>query len=211
MTKNILIFIYLIAFIPNGKAQSNYFEGTIHYKISYTGDSASIETYKKIMGTQSEYIFKEGNYKESFISSANFTAYYNKEENKNCFKTGDNDTIKCYSGNGKVEKILNIYKKAGKEENILGLNCKILTMTKDWGGMVTYYYNETIRVNPLWFSKNYFGSFNVLYRNTKSIPLKIVYNYLSCVVTLEATSIEPGKVNESAFKLPADFVISYKK
>ena len=64
-----------------------------------------------------------------------------------------------------------------------------------------YYYSAKTAINPEW-TNNYKGNnFDMIYKLTKSIPLKIIDDFGTFKITYEAIEIKRKKTENSIFKI----------
>ena len=87
--------------------------------------------------------------------------------------------------------------------DILGYKCDELIFTCK-SGVQKYYFNSKLQIDPKLFENHKFGNWYHYLLQSKAVPLKMMIDNAQFSVVSMATNIQPGKIDDQIFGLPAD-------
>ena len=212
--KNIIFILLAISLIITSfSSKDENFEGVIVYEHKYESSNPkmNLKAIEKAYGTKSEYYYKKGNFRQSFNGEELKMNLYVLNQNKIYMKTV-NDTL-YFDLCDKPNEIITSLENDSIKENILGYECKILNLKsnrlngKNYRN-TKYYYNEITKINPALSKNQINGSYNLIYEQTKSLPLKIVNDLGSLKITMTAVEIKKQKLDDSFFELAKDALLA---
>lgn len=190
------------------------FEGVIKYKHTVTPkkESYDVNFDYTALGKKSEYYYKKGNYK--FVNHDAYFAgdLYLTAQTANYLLLNKSDTVYRVDGTVTDMDIMDVEVKES-EEKILGHSCmvvvlKLIPVGQD--GPVSYrrYYCSTdFPVNPEYFAKCKGNAYDVIYEKSRSLPLKIEFEWPDRIITWEAYQAAAQKVNAKMFEIKKKAVI----
>jgi hypothetical protein len=200
-----ILFLLLSLFALTTAVAQKSFEGDVIYSINIKSNNPNVTTERltNLVGTVQHYYMKGRNYKNTFNGKASeWQLYLNK---KLYFKLSGKDTIYWQDVTTNSDSL---YKTELKKNDttILGYQCDKLTFTCSTGIQV-YYFNAQFSVDPNLYHNANYGNWYTYLKNSRSIALKEVFYKKFYTVTLTATSIAPGKLDDALFQLPEGILI----
>ncbi|MBK9249890.1 MAG: hypothetical protein IPM69_17745 [Ignavibacteria bacterium] len=197
--------------------QPDYFEGVITFEDTYTSSdpAVDVEAIKIQYGTKSEFYIKNGNYKQIYNGSILKSVLFIKNYNRSYIHSSITDTLFYVDCTESNESIVST-EASNNKESVLGRNCSILQikandlLDKEFRKS-TYYFDESIAINPEWFENSHFGSYDKLYAITKSIPIKTIHEMENYTVTSVAVSIKKQSIDSTFFDLPHGVVTERRR
>ena len=197
------LFIVITSFTP----KLNYFEGVIIYEHRYESSNPNIDLadISKRYGTKSEFYFKNGNYKQEFNGTLLKENLFINKDNRVYMQYSTSDTlffIDCLQPNETIIKSNITYNK----DSVLNHAVNVLAIqTNNLYGkpsrIAGYYFDETLKINPDWFKDVKYSSYDKIYAETNSLPLKVINNIGSITITMTAVEIKRQKVADSLFQI----------
>ncbi len=189
-----------------------YFEGVITFEDTYTSSNPAVDiaAVNAQYGTTSEFYFKNGNYKQIYNGSVLKSLLFNKKENRSYIQSSATDTLFFVDCSESNEMIASSEIDKNKD-TVLGRNCTILrVIANDLLGkpsrISTYYFDESIGINPEWYENVRFSSYDKIYAIMKSLPIKTIHETEHYTVTSVAVSIKKQAIDSSVFQLPQGVV-----
>ena len=180
------------------------FEGEITYKNSYHSKVTTFtdEQWKSIVGMQQDYFIKGGNYKSVMNGSVVASYLYHAKENKLYTEFQDGNIMYWSDASINTDSVLGFEVKKNATR-ILNYNCDelILHCRK---GTQTYDFAPQLSADPSLFVNHKFGNWYDYIRIAKALPLRMVIEQDQVVITSEATSVKPMRLDDDFFVLPAD-------
>jgi hypothetical protein len=202
----ILRFTHLafILFFSATLAHGQSFEGKIAYQTSYKSKIPNVtdEQFTGMMGTNQEYLFKDGNYKSITNGSLVQWQLYINKDNKLYTKMSSAPAILWNDGATNPDKVI----KAEVNKNVItiaGYQCDELILTCE-SGIQKYYYNGKLKADAKLFENHKFANFYEVISRTNAVPLKMVIETAQFSLESVATDIKAMKLEESEFLLPAN-------
>mgnify|MGYP006201462323 FL=1 len=209
-----IAFLALCFFYTANLTAQKEFEGVIKYKHTVTPkkDNYDVNFDYTALGKKSEYYYKKGNYK--FVNHDAFFAgdLYLTAQTANYLLLNNSDTVYRVDGTVTDMDIMEVEVKEA-EEKILGHSCMIVTLKiipTGQDGPVSYrrYYCSTdFPINPEYFAKCKGNAYDVIYEKSRSLPLKIEFEWPDRLITWEAYQAGPQKVSGKQFELKKKAVI----
>jgi hypothetical protein len=200
-------YLVFLLFSINTCFGQDFFEGQIKYKVTVvkkdkTTDPKMLEEYDNKVWT---YDFKNGNFKWSFPSTFWLGHIYNQKENKFYFLSKGSDLATWQNGKKLTDSIINI-KTVKTNVQILKQKCDLLTiktkyLTQNIVRTRSYYYSSKFRIDPKWFAQYKSNNFDMIYKLTKAVPLKITDDFGTFQINYEAIEIKPKILNISTFTI----------
>lgn len=178
------------------------FEGEIVYKNKYQSKlpAVSDDQLTAMLGTETQYYIKGGNYKTVTNGSMLQWQIYVNKDNKlyNKFAMSEsllwNDCSTDKDGNVKTEI-------KRKVVTILGYECDEITLTGEKMRQ-KHYYNSKLKIDAKAFEKNKLYSFDKYAELTHAVPLKSIIELDQLTLESEAVEIKPMKLDDKLFVLP---------
>lgn len=198
--RNFLLGIFI--FIVSCKsAEDQYFQGKVHYRISYQSHMEDLPEYEleSEYGSASKYYFKKGNFRE--ISNGYYMQkmVYNTDTQKVFYK--HKGTEYWESENVSINNAsVDSFRVKENADSVLGIPCHRMYFKNDKGTKY-YYYSPELAIKPEWFKGFKKGNKDFVAEKTAAIPLKTVMVYIPFTVTVEAVKIERKKVSDSLFTI----------
>lgn len=209
MSSSILLGI-LLTFFSFEKicAQENYFEGRIIYRTVFeikdsTKRALSFSKYYPLVTIQH---FKEGNSFEISDKGETKTYLYRKSENRTYQDYWSKDTLFFFDCSKKGREILN-YTITKKADTILGLACDKLQISYNTGTSSYYFNQESLKIDPKWYSQLTYINWDFISSISKSIVLKTVIERADYRITNTAISIHKEKISDSIFAIPINVIL----
>jgi hypothetical protein len=198
---------YLLALLVliTTNAFTQNFEGKIIYQLQYRSKwpSLKVEDLQSTLGTEHEYLVKNGNYKTTISPNAMVQwQLYSHQDNKLYNQFTNNPTILWYDGAKNTDTVYsytinkNVVKVAGYDCDELIMRCK--------RGIMKYYYNAAIKADPLVYKQHRFGNWYFYLQLTQALPLKYIYELTQYSIEHTATQVLPMQLEDSLFQLPAN-------
>jgi hypothetical protein len=180
------------------------FEGKVIYQNTYKSKIPNVTDalLTAMMGTSQEFNFKGGNYRS--VSNGTFLQWqlYVQKDNKLYTKFSNSPSVLWNDGAVNPDSILNAV--LNKEVvDILGYKCDELIFTCK-SGVQKYYFNSKLQIDPKLFENHKFGNWYQYLLQSKAVPLKMLIDNVQFSVVSLATNIQPQKIDDQFFTLPAD-------
>ena len=201
---NALIRICFLLIFSSIVSLGQTFEGKVTYQNSYKSKIPNVtdDLLKGMMGTSQEFNFKGGNYRS--VSNGTFLQWqlYLQKDNKLYTKFSNSSSILWNDAAVNPDSVLKT--ELNKEVvDILGYKCDELIFTCK-SGVQKYYFNSKLQIDPKLFENHKFGNWYHYLLQSKAVPLKMIIDNAQFSVVSMATSIQPGKIDDQIFGLPAD-------
>ncbi|MFN8360597.1 MAG: hypothetical protein U0264_11845 [Candidatus Kapaibacterium sp.] len=187
---------------------AEYFEGVITFEDTYTSSNpeVNVEALKAQYGSQSEFTYHNGSYKQVYNGSVLKWVLYTKHDNRTYVRSSMTDTlfyVDCLESN---ESIVSS-ELDSHQDTVMGRTCNILHVkANDLSGNLsrtsTYYFDPTITINPEWYENVRFSSHDKIYAIMKSLPIKTIHETENYTVTSVAVSMKKQAIDSSVFQLP---------
>jgi hypothetical protein len=195
---------FLFITLTTSVCVSQPFEGKITYQNSYKSKIPTVtdEVFTQMMGTTQEFNFKGGNYRSS--SNGTFLQWqlYVQSDNKLYSKFSNSPSVLWNDGAVNPDSVI----KTELNKNVIeiqGYKCDELILTCK-SGIQKYYFSSKLQVDPKLFEKHKFGNWYDYVSKAKALPLKMMIDNPQFSLESIATNIQPQKVDDQIFKLPAD-------
>jgi hypothetical protein len=185
-------------------ATAQDFEGKIVYRNTYKSKSPaqSDEQLNSMMGTEQNWYLKGGNYKSELNGSViNWQVYLNRD-NKVYSKFAGSDMLFWNDGAVNPDEVISTEIRRGAAD-ILGYRCDELVLTCK-SGVQKYYFSSKLPVDSKLFKNHQFGNWHAYLAKANAVPLKIVIDSPQFTLESVATAVQPMKLNQALFGLPAD-------
>jgi hypothetical protein len=180
------------------------FEGKITYETSYKSKIPNVTDalFTEMMGKSQEYNLKDGNYRTT--SNGTFLQWqlYVNKENKLYTKFSNSPSILWNDGAVNTDSVLKSELNKGVID-ILGYKCDELILTCK-SGVQKYYFNSKLKIDPKLFENHKFGNWYKYVSQSQAVPLKMILDNTQFSVIIAATAIQPQKIDDQLFALPAD-------
>jgi hypothetical protein len=177
------------------------FEGIIKYenKIASKNPSENDINYYELFGDIETISYSTGNYLNQFPNGKEYIkTLYNKQSNNYYlfYRSGEVKYFSCLNESDKLIK-----KSKVKDEVICGYNCKGIKF--DFGRFaMTYYYSESLQINPKHFENHKYKYFDELFKHSKSMYLKSIMETKKLQFVSTAVEVKIVKINKSTFNKP---------
>jgi len=195
------LFIFLIFTTTALHAQ---FEGEIVYKNKYQSKipAVSDEQLTSMLGTETRYNIKGGNYKT--ICNGSFLQWqlYVNKDNKLYNKFAMSESLLWNDCNANADELVKTEIRRSVL-TILGYDCDEIILT---GKKLTqkHYFNSKLKIDAKAFSKCKLYSFDKYTELTHAIPLKSIVELDQFTLESEAVEVKAMKLDNKFFELPAD-------
>jgi hypothetical protein len=202
--KKLLVVLFLLSSTYNLFSQTANFEGNIHYINKFTLPNGQDITSAVVaqLGEEQLYSVNANNYKSVLNGAAIKMQFYHSASNKYYIVTGTNE-LQEFDGAMVTDKIT----KTEILENridILGHSCKGIVMVGE-AAKTTYYFDETLKVNPETYAKHSFGNWSdYMKASNGALPLKYIVESAEFIWEATATKIEAKALADTEFELPAN-------
>ena len=194
--------IILISF----KSLSQEFEGEITYAISAKSKINIPAELLEMIGNKSIFITKKGAYKQ--ITNSTFMALqiYIPNEGKLYYKNNiESDTL-LFKDVQKFENEVYEYEIVKNADTILGYVCdKLIQKSKSM--QQDFYYNSSLRLNPIHFKNFTAFEKNKVSEIIKSLYLRSDVIYQNLVISSVAVEIKRKEIDDIEFSLPQKQII----
>lgn len=180
---------------------TQFFEGDIIYDfemIDKTGETSS-EQLKMVMGDYQTFTIKGNKYRNSFDGLLEMTQIYDGKDTIFQYMNGV-PNLQWIDAAAYDDHIIesNIVENA---DTIAGYNCHLLTVTTS-EEKHQYYYSPHIAINPDDYRNHKYGFWDFFVSKTNSLPLKVVTESDSEIITIEAVEVNEMKIGDYKFELP---------
>jgi len=180
------------------------FEGKVTYQNTYKSKIPTVTDalLTAMMGTSQEFNFKGGNYRS--VSNGTFLQWqlYVQKDKKLYTKFSNSPSILWNDGAVNPDSVLKT--ELNREVvDILGYKCDELIFTCK-SGEQKYYFNSKLQIDPKHFENHKFGNWYQYLLKSKAVPLKMMIDNVQFSVVSMATNIQPEKIDDQFFVLPAD-------
>ncbi len=193
--------ITFIFFISNAFCQKD-FEGIIHYDLSFkdkTGEMTA-EQSLQFMGTKQTYYIKGNKYKSEMNGLLKLTQYYTGRDTLYNKMEGFNGLLYIDSKSNS-EKIISS-KIEDNNDKIGNYDCKVLDIKTD-KGIIKYYFNDKIKVNPDLYKEHNYGLWYFCLEETDgALPLKMLSDDKDGLLVITINDIINKKLSEEIFIIP---------
>jgi len=202
MTSIFRIFFFLT--ISSVVCPGQSFEGKVTYETAYKSKIPNVTDalYTEMMGKSQEYNLKNGNYRTT--SNGTFLQWqlYLNKDNKLYTKFSNSASVLWNDGAVNPDSVLKT--EFNKEIiDILGYKCDELILTCR-SGIQKYYFNSKLKIDPKLFENHKFGNWYQYLSHSQAVPLKMILDNVQFSVVIVATAIQPQKIDDQLFLLPAD-------
>jgi hypothetical protein len=209
--------LILILFIPvftYSQIVSDEFEGIIKYnhKVIAKDSSYNVEYDYSGIGKNSEYYYKEGDY--IFVNHNSYfkADLFKSKELHNYLILNNSDTV--FYLDSKVSDIEVIeYNIKESADTILNYPCDLITLKlkpvnkESPISFRRYYFSKQLHINPDHFKQCKGNAYELIYENTKSLALKIEYEWPNKVITWEAYEVTKQKLDDAIFKKQNNWIL----
>lgn len=196
-----LLFILLFVASTTVHAQ---FEGEIVYKNKYQSKipAVSDEQLTGMLGTETRYNIKGGNYKTVTNGSVLQWQLYVNKDNKLYNKFAMSESLLWNDCNTNVDDLVKTEIRRSVV-TILGYKCDEIVLT---GKKLTqkHYFNSKLKLDAKAFSKCKLYSFDKYTELTHAIPLKSIVELDQFTLESEAVEVKAMKLDNKLFELPPD-------
>jgi hypothetical protein len=202
MRKTLFFLFLLVAFIS---VSAQDFEGKIQYEVTYTSKSPAMkeEQLRAIMGTQHEYLYKDGNYKTVIAPGAMMQwQLYINADNKLYNQYSNNTTILWSDGAVNADSVLRVAVRKNALE-VAGFTCDELTLHCK-SGTWRYYYTAQIKASARLFRQHLYGNWYAYLQQSGALPLKYIVDMPQYTIETTAMQVLPMKLEDQLFRLPPD-------
>jgi hypothetical protein len=184
-------------------ATAQNFEGKIVYQNTYKSKSPELSTEQLnlMMGTVQNWYLKGGNYRSETNGALMVWQLYLNSDNKLYSKFANSEMLLWNDGALNPDEVINTELRKGAAE-ILGYKCDELVLTCK-SGIQKYYFSSQLPLDAKLFDKHHFGNWYAYLSKANAIPLKIVMESDQFSMESIATEVQPIKVSEKLFELPA--------
>ncbi|OFX49042.1 MAG: hypothetical protein A2046_14710 [Bacteroidetes bacterium GWA2_30_7] len=194
-----IIFYLLFIIATNSFSQTKKsFEGIIKYNIQYQSkDSTKVDEY---LGNEAIIYIKHGYYRQEYPNSKYITSViYRQDDNKYYYFFKNTDTVLIQDCSFILDTLINISKN-NKTTKILNSDCKSIVLQHQ-KETLTYFYDEDIFINPIFFVNHKYASYDRYAQETKSIYLKIIITDAKSDFIMTAYDINKIKINKRIYKV----------
>lgn len=201
-TRFILFFLVCITSLTNCVAQN--FEGKIVYQNKYKSKIPNLTDtqFTSMMGTNQEFIIKDGNYKSTMNGTLVLWQLYINQDNKLYTKMSNIQSILWNDGAVNPDEVLK--SEINKEViEILGHLCDELILTCKTGTQ-KFYFSSKLKVDAALYANHKFGNWNEVVAKANSLPLKMTIETPQFTLESIAVEIKPMAVDAKLFVLPTD-------
>jgi hypothetical protein len=170
---------------------------------------------EKFAGSQSEFYFKNGNYKQIFNGEYMKMNIRKMKENRVYVKYSVNDTLFWWDGSIKNEAVVSSGIK-DTSMKILKYKCKVFEITSNrLSGQPhsnrKYFFSPELSIDPEWYNHCEYGSENLKFSAMKALPLKIVFETGDGIMIMTAIKVTRKKLEDSFFDLPENTITAQEK
>lgn len=182
------------------------FEGRIVYNCTYISKipQVSNEQFTYMMGSEMDYMIKEGSYKIKMNGSYAQGQTYDNAGNRLYDKMANNDTLFWRDGSVNNDEIISA-EETQNAEVILGYNCNKLVLTCK-SGTYTYFYAPNLPLNVEAYSKHVYGNFYETIKRGNGIPLKFIVDTPQFKSTNIAIKLKKQRLDAAEFQLPPNAI-----
>ena len=199
MTKTIT---FLLATFFTITAFGQSFEGKIVYQSIYKSKLPNVTDaqFSSMMGSNTEYFVKNGNYKS--VTNGSFMQWqlYINKDNKLYNKMANSESLAWNDAATNSDEVLNAVIKKEVIE-ILGYKCDEIILTCK-SGTQKYYFNSKLAVDPKLFINHKYGNWYDYISRAKALPLKFIVDNAQFTWESVATEIKEMKLDQTLFELP---------
>lgn len=209
-----LLLLIPCCFYATGLIAQTEFEGVIKYKHNVVAKEKdyNVEFDYAALGKKSEYFYKKGNYK--FVNHDAFFAgdLFLSAETANYLLLNKSDTVYRLDGTKWDMDVIDVEVKESAE-TILGHSCIIVVLKlipSGQDGPVSYrryYCSKDFPMNPEHFKDCKGNAYTIIYEKSKSLPLKIEFEWPDRTIIWEAYEATSQKVNQRIFEIGKKWVI----
>lgn len=196
------ILLAIVPFLMALTSFSQAFEGKISYQNTYTTKDAKLtdEQLISMMGSKSEYLIKDGNYKNTSNGKLIQWQLYINQENKLYTKMSNSAAAFWNDASVQGDSVLKVEVNKNVTE-VLGYKCDEVILTCK-SGIQKYYFNSIVSVNVSLFEKHLLGNWYDYISKAKALPLKSIIETPLFIVETTATEIKAMKIENNTFELP---------
>lgn len=216
--KKAIFFLILLMSIPFFSfSQSGFkeFEGIIKYKHEVVAkeNSYDVEYDYSAIGKQSEYYFKNGDYK--FVNHDSYfkADLYKSNELRNYLILEKSDTV--FSLNSRVADIEIVDFEIKKSATIiLGYHCDLLTLKlKPVGGETPisyrrYYFAQKLSIDPSHFKSCKANAYDFIFEKAKALPLQIEFEWPNKLIRWKAYDVVNQKLDADFFEKQKTWILT---
>ena len=215
--EKIIIAILFLGLLPkNALAQPAIaeFEGVIKYKHHVIAKDSSYDVNYDYasLGKYSEYYYKDGDYR--FVNHDCFykAEMFRHQDVKNYLLLDNSDTVLCINSRKSDLDILDLNVKH-LADTIINYPCDLITIKmrpSDRDSPVSYrryYFSTKLPVNPVHFKDCKGNAYDKIYETTRSLPLRIEFEWPSRIIVWEAYEVSRQKIEMGLFDIPKNCLI----
>jgi hypothetical protein len=208
----LLIFAPLASF---SQTDTQEFEGTIKYNhlVISKDKNYNINVDYQAIGKHSEYYYKEGNYK--FVNhDAYFKAdLFRSKYLRNFLVLSHSDTVLSVDSRIADLEVIEFEVKEGVD-TILNYPCHVISLKLkpiNQDSPISYrryYFSEKVPINPAFFKHCKGNAYELIYSTSKSLPLKIEFEWPDRTVIWEAYEVVEEKISNDVFRIEPNWIIN---
>lgn len=202
--KTTWVLMVFLGLFTSLKAQKTDFEGQLTYSIQFVPKTKEIRNkdLATFFGDTVIAFVKKGNYRQKYLNAFGITdVIYIAADNNWYYKMYGIDTLYFLDCSQEKKTRLLETHKSNSTLAIAGYNCKQLTITTS-SGKSTYYYADSLYINPSYFSKHQLYFYNLYAKQTESIYLKAQSENELYFSSMTAFKVEKKDIDDSIFTLP---------
>jgi hypothetical protein len=195
-----ILLIWSILFIQDINGQM--FEGRIEYNMAFKDKAGAMSDAQSanLLGTAQIYQIKGNKYRSEMNGMLKATQIYKGTDTLFNVMEGVKAVLFVLATNLTDSVLSYSIKPSG--EAIAGLPCELLELqTKE--GMIQYWYNKSIRINPSDYQNHAYGFWNVLLKLTDgALPLQSITDNKKMRFEMRAVALSAEPVSDAVFLLP---------
>lgn len=180
------------------------FEGVVVYGIHYLSidDATSMDDWAARYGTRAELFFKEGNSLLTYNGTHTKAHLYRRDIHRRFMRIASADSL-LETDLSKPNFEWVDHRIRDEQETILGHASSILETNVRLGNTpattFTYFYHPALTISSHWFTDIAYNNEDAVYAITRSIPLKMVFEYPTYRITWTAQEIKKQKLEDHLF------------
>jgi len=210
----ILILLFLLQAHLFSQKPIIEFEGVIKYnhKVIAKETNYNVEYDYSGIGKNSEYYYKDGNYRFINHDCYFLSDIFRSEEQNNYLLLNKTDTV--FVVNTKIADIEIVDFELKKSvDTILGYVCDVLILklkpveTGTPNPYRRYYFTKDLSINPEHFRNCKGNGYEFIFEKTKALPLRIEFEWPSKLIVWEAYEVKKQKVKDDIFEKQNNWVL----
>jgi hypothetical protein len=209
-----LILIIFIPVLTFSQIMSDEFEGIIKYKhkVIAKDSTYNVDYDYSAIGKYSEYYYKDGDY--IFVNHNSYfkADLFKSQELRDYLLLNNSDTVFCLDSRVPDVEVIE-YNITKSVDTILNYPCDLITLklkpvNKEFPiSYRRYYFSKQLQINPIHFKQCKGNAYELIYENTKSLPLKIEFEWPNKVIIWEAYEVNKQKLDNDIFKKQDNWII----